>query len=280
MLTHASNPAALQVDDHTFQVFFSPRNKDNQACIASVMLDMNSKSIVASSSRVELEAGKAGDFDDSGLSMGCVMQHGGEDYLYYLGWNLSDKVPFRNSIGLAKRKSGTTSFKKVSEGPILDRSLIDPLSLSYPSVILHDNRFKMWYGSHTKWGKGTDDMVHVMKYAESADALNWKPTGIVCLQNDAVDYAFSRPCVLVDENGYRMWYSHRGGNYRIGYAESTDGKNWLRKDNMAGIEPSSDGWDSEMTCYSWVFTYQNQEYMLYCGNGYGKTGFGLAVWQP
>ena len=74
-----------------------------------------------------------------------------------------------------------------------------------------------------------------------------------------------------------MWYSYRGEKYRIGYAESEDGIVWTRKDNESGIGVSSEGWDSEMIDYPVVFKHKDDVYMLYCGNGYGKTGFGLAV---
>ena len=36
-------------------------------------------------------------------------------------------------------------------------------------------------------------------------------------------------------------------------------------------------WDSEMICYPYVFEHKDDLYMLYNGNDYGKTGFGLAV---
>jgi hypothetical protein len=72
-----------------------------------------------------------------------------------------------------------------------------------------------------------------------------------------------------------MWYSHRGKNYRIGYAESLDGLHWTRKDNEAGIHVSRSGWDSQMIEYPFVFDHQGSRYLLYNGNDYGKTGIGL-----
>ena len=74
-----------------------------------------------------------------------------------------------------------------------------------------------------------------------------------------------------------MWYPYRGESYRIGYAESRDGTDWTRRDDIAGIEPSASGWDSEMVTYPFVFRHRDRRYMLYCGNGYGLTGIGLAV---
>ena len=74
-----------------------------------------------------------------------------------------------------------------------------------------------------------------------------------------------------------MWYSYRGASYRIGYAESHDGRQWRRLDTRVGIDVSLAGWDSEMIEYPFVFDHKELRYMLYNGNGYGKTGFGLAV---
>ena len=74
-----------------------------------------------------------------------------------------------------------------------------------------------------------------------------------------------------------MWFSHRGTRYQIGYAESEDGKNWNRLDHLCSINSAPDGWDSEMLAYPHVFKHGEALYMLYNGNGYGKTGFGIAV---
>jgi hypothetical protein len=85
---------------------------------------------------------------------------------------------------------------------------------------------------------------------------------------------------------YRMWYCFRGSvdyrtskeqSYRLGYAESTDGFNWTRKDDLVGIERSAEGWDSVMMEYPFVYERKGRKYMLYNGNGFGETGFGYAV---
>jgi hypothetical protein len=40
---------------------------------------------------------------------------------------------------------------------------------------------------------------------------------------------------------------------------------------------SDQGWDAEMIEYPFILDHQGERYMLYNGNGYGKTGFGLAI---
>lgn len=117
-----------------------------------------------------------------------------------------------------------------------------------------------------------------IKYAESLNGIDWERKGIVCIDFKSNDeYAIARPCVLKEEGIYKMWYSYRGESYRIGYAESKDGIQWERKDKEAGIDVSATGWDSEMICCPHVFEHNGEKYMLYNGNGYGKTGIGLAV---
>ncbi len=138
----------------------------------------------------------------------------------------------------------------------------------------------MWYGSTLSWSSENGEMVHVIKYATSNDAVRWQKHGVAIPFSLGVAQAFSRPTVVIDNSGYHMWYSFRSGNgtaYRIGYAHSFDGTNWTRKHTEAGIDISGSGWDSEMICYPFVFDFSGKRYMLYNGNGYGKTGIGLAT---
>jgi hypothetical protein len=172
-------------------------------------------------------------------------------------------------------------FEKISLAPILDRSNEDPFSISYPSIVKSGNVFKMWYGSNLSWGKNQEDMKHVIKYAESLNLIGWNRTNQIHIPLiHTNEYAISKPWVIFEDGSFQMWYSFRGiaevNTYRIGYADSEDGFNWTRKDNLAGISVSFDGWDSEMICYPSVFELKGNTYMLYNGNGYGKTGFGIA----
>jgi hypothetical protein len=209
--------------------------------------------------------------------MGCLARAGEKTYLYYVGWNLGVTVPWRNSIGLAVRGSAGGAFRKFSAAPIIDRCGVDPYSLSYPWVLKEGGRWRMWYGSNLTWGPTEAHMTHAIKTAVSDDGVDWRRDGGVAVGPRGSEIALARPCVLRDRGLYRMWYSRRGKSYRIGYAESRDGRSWRRKDESAGIAPSSSGWDSRAVEYPFVFDHRGARYMLYNGDGYGKTGFGLAV---
>ena len=82
---------------------------------------------------------------------------------------------------------------------------------------------------------------------------------------------------MYEDGIFKMWYSiDIGGKYSIGYAESLDAKSWTRKDDESGLSASDFGWDSKQVAYPCVFKCLGSKYMLYNGNGYGKTGIGLA----
>jgi len=279
MKTHANNTIAEHLQGDVFRVYFSCRDIDNQSSIGYVDVNISPPfKILRISSKPVLVRGEPGLFDDSGVTLACMVNVGNRKFLYYLGWNLGVTVPMRNFIGLAVYNENSRQFKKVSKAPLLDRCEEDPYCLSYPFVLKDGGTYRMWYGSNLSWGKEQKDMAHVIKYAESRDGIHWTREGRIALEfkNDR-EYAMSRPWVIKENDVYKMWYSYRGDSYRIGYAESPDGLQWTRKDELAGIDVSSEGWDSESVEYPFLFDHKGRRYMLYNGNAYGKTGFGLAV---
>jgi hypothetical protein len=281
MISHAANTVAEHVQGDIFRVYFSCRDAQNKSHIAWADIDINSPfKVVALAQKPLLAPGVTGAFDDSGVSLSCMLTVGGKKFLYYLGWNLGVTVPWRNSIGLAVYNESKKEFERYSTAPLLDRNDVDPFSISYPFVMPDNGLYRMWYGSNLRWGKEQEDMAHIIKYAESGDGIMWKREGKIALNlENENEYAISRPYVIKEKNIYRMWYSFRGKSYRIGYAESADGIDWKRMDEKAGIDVSQNGWDSEMICYPFLFDHKGKRYMLYNGNGYGRTGFGLAVME-
>jgi hypothetical protein len=133
----------------------------------------------------------------------------------------------------------------------------------------------------SKWltTNGKQLPLYALHHLASDDSGRWSGSGAPCLLPAAPDeIGFSRPYVLRDTQGYRMWYSIRGrASYRIGYAVSRDGLRWTRRDDEAGIAASESGWDSEMICFAAVVPAKGKWLMFYNGNGYGRTGVGVAV---
>lgn len=280
MVTHAALPIAQRVSGDIFRIYFCSRDSHGRAQIGYLEADLTKPmDILFISDNPIISLGPLGAFDDRGVTSSWITSHNGKLYQYYTGWSLGVTVPFYFYIGLALSENGGKTFTKVSESPILGRNNIDPYLTASPCVIWENGKWRMWYVSGVKWEVENSKPKHYyhIKYAESLDGIAWKREGKVSIDfKSDEEYAISRPCVIRENTLYKMWYSCRGRNYRIGYAESHDGITWVRKDEEAGIDVSELGWDSEMIEYPFVFDHKGERYMLYNGNGYGKTGFGLA----
>lgn len=278
--SHAAVPIAQSVGGDLFKIYFSSRDRQNRSYTGYVVIDINQPNkIIKLSDTPVLSPGALGEFDDSGAMATWLTQQQDKQYLYYIGWNLGVTVPFRNSIGLAVSVNGE-DFARYSNGPIVDRNIYEPHFCASCCVLPWEGHWRMWYLSCTGWRihQGKPEHKYHIKYAESFDGINWERQGLVAIDfANNQESAISRPSVIYDADRWRMWYSFRGHSYRIGYAESKDGLQWQRLDNQVGIDVSITGWDSEMIEYPFVFDHNGQRYMLYNGNGYGKTGFGLAV---
>jgi hypothetical protein len=283
MQTHASVPFAEHLVDDIFRIYFTPRDSQNRSHIGTFDIDLNDpQKIFHLSEEPVLGPGPLGHFDDSGAMGSWLVETKYERRLYYIGWNIGKLVPYRSSIGLAVAKKGKGGFIKYHGAPVHDRNPEDPLFVSTPCVLLDRDVWKMWYMSGIEWrqeeGKVPWAPYH-LKYAESPDGIRWIPQGVALDFFHPKEIAIARPCVVKDKKGYHMWYSYRGTDYtyRIGYAMSKDGKAWDRRDDFVGIEPSKEGWDSEMIAYPFIFDHKGGRYMLYCGNGFSQGGIGLAI---
>ncbi len=279
-------PAIERTSEDMLNLYYSPRDERGRAHIALAQLVLGADgglAVAEHEAEPVLSPGELGAFDDAGVTMSCVVEgeEGQGTLLYYTGWSLGVSVPFYFYAGLAVRRPGQRAFERVSRAPILERNTVDPYLTASPWVLREsDGVWRMWYVSCTRWEMVGDAPRHCyhVRYAESTDGVNWQRDGQVAIDfKDETEYAMGRPCVVRDEDRYRMWLCARGDTYRLGYAESADGVHWQREDGKTALSGSSEKWDSEMQAYPAVFDYGGRRYLLYNGNGYGRSGVGYAV---
>jgi len=280
MRSHSAVPIALHITGSLFRILFSSRDSSGRSHTGYVIVDIKAPTqVLEVASAPLLSPGALGAFDDSGAMATWVTKHKLTTFLYYIGWNLGVTVPFRNAIGLATLDAQGKAVR-YADGPIVDRSMAEPHFCASCCVIPGEDYWRMWYLSCTQWSisDGRPKHHYHIKFAQSGDGVHWLRDGTVAIDFASADeYAISRPSVLRDGEIWKMWYSYRGSAYRIGYAESRDGRTWRRKDHLAGIDVAATGWDSEMIEYPFVFDHDGARYLLYNGNGYGESGFGIAV---
>ncbi len=280
LATHAGPSCAVPIDGSSLvDVYVTGRDANNRSLIGRVRIDLERPDApVEIPADPVLNVGDLGAFDENGVSYPCVVTRGDEQYLYYTGWMPTVLTPFQNHLGLAVRRAGG-QFERISRAPILERTDADYLSIGSSWVAPRGDGWQLWYTSFLGWGSKPGEPKHryVIKHATSADGVRWHRENRVCIDLERPDeFSICRPSVYQRGGLYHMWYCSRGEQYRLGYAHSTDGIEWTRADELVGIEPSPTGWDSEAQCYPNVFEYGGYLYMLYCGNGYGRDGLGLA----
>jgi len=271
LITHASNPLAIHINDDVYRIYYTGRNNQNQSSVSYVDIDVVLNKTIYDHKQTIVEYGDKNSFYSHGISVGNMWEQDGNKYIGFMGWQIPEGGHWRGDIG-----KFDLDTKQITM--MLGISEEDKISLSYPFVLEEDGVYKMWYGSTINWSSSNGEMIHIIKYATSNDGRNWNHKGLSIPYEIGKAQAFSRPCVVKLNNKYHMWFSYRSGDgtpYRIGYAYSIDGEKWEIQDS--DITTSDIGWDSEMICYPYVFEHKQNLFMLYNGNSYGKCGFGLAI---
>lgn len=287
---YASVPTVYKITEDRLRIYYTARDGNNRTNISFIEVDAETpEKILYVHNDSVLTHGKMGMYDDCGAMVSHVIKVENEVWMYYIGWNVRNTIAYHNSIGLAISKDDGITFKKFSEGPLFDRNYKEPYFSAAPFVLNENGIWKMWYLSNTAWVEynGKSEPFYHIKYAESDNGIDWKREGKVAIDyKDKNECGIVRSCVMKDGETYKMWYAHRNlqdyredkkNSYRIGYAESSNGIDWIRMDEKAGIDVSESGWDNEMIEYPFVYDHNGKRYMIYNGNTFGKSGFGYAI---
>lgn len=277
--THCMIPTPQHLGGGRVRVFFSGRDVYNRSHIGYAVLDLNRDGLLEAYCEYPvLSPGALGCFDDNGVTPSCIVDlPNGEVGLYYIGWNPGSTVRMHIFGGLAISRDGGESFERWSRAPILERTRTDPYLNTAPWVVRTEKGYRIFYVSGTEW-LNKDLPRYNIKTGFSNDGKHWVRDGHVCIDfKDATENALARPYVVVEDGVWKMWFAHKGANYRLGYAESHDGLDWRRDDARVGIGVGSQGFDSEMIEYAAVVSYGRKRFMFYNGNNYGYDGIGLAI---
>lgn len=285
-ISHAALPTPWFIDDRIMRLYCAFRDAQNVSRIGYAdVLAENPKEIVGISSEPALDIGPPGTFDDNGVVPCSIVPHSDKLYLYYSGYKLGTGIPYTILSGLAVSENGGYSFRRYQQSPILDRSDNESSFRAVPFVLKENGIWKMWYIGGSEWIKderGKKLPVYTLKYLESSDGIHWERCGHKCLDFRGDEHGFGRPYILREKNSYVMYYSIRtlSKRYRLGYAESADGKSWMRKDGDLGLDISPSGPDSDMMCFGAIIRYRDRTYIFYNGNNYGGTGICYAQLMP
>lgn len=289
----AQSPQTLVLHDRV-RVYFSTRERDKSgkylSHVAFVDVDRQLCNIIGLSKDAVIALGGLGCFDEHGIFPVNMVRDGDRVLAYTTGWNRKVSVSADASIGLAISHDNGLTFQKYGTGPVMSASLHEPFLVADAFVAIHGGTYHMWYIFGTAWEKFSPeeaaDRVYKIAHATSRNGIDWQRDGKPIIEDRLNQNECQALPTIFERSGlYHMYFCYRQAHgfrtdsnsaYRIGYAWSRDLIQWQRDDSLAGIDVSQEGWDSQMQCYPHTFELDGAIYMLYNGNEFGRSGFGLA----
>ncbi len=293
MQSYTQCPFPVALNDKVIRVYFASRGQrgaDGQFVSYPAYVDLDRHDltrVVKVADEPLMALGGPGSFDQFGMTPSSFVKKGDEIYAYYTGWTRMRAVPYTLAIGVAVSRDGGQKFEKLGAGPILAPTLNEPLFVSGPIVRVIEGRWHMWYITGKKWLLHEEkyESVYQIVHATSNDGIAWKRDGKPIIAPRSEDEcqvslaAFLRGGLWHAVFAYRQptgFRTERDRTYRLGYASSRDLETWVRDDPQAGIDGSDAGWDSQMICYPQVGDIDGRVLLFYCGNEFGREGFGVA----
>ncbi len=191
----------------------------------------------------------------------AVMYDGSEFHMWYAATASTSGDIIQG--GYATSPDGS-AWTKYEGNPVLDvgpPGSWDDDQVRPATVILDDETYKMWYS-----GFGGSSGIG---YAESPDGIDWTKHPEPVLGRLSHPGGWDKfpidPSVVFDGFLYHMWYAgHTTGDWKIGYAFSTDGINWTRhRDNPVVTVSGED-------IYTMPVVFDGSTWHGWYGFGYGQ----------
>lgn len=279
-------PTPFLITPDVIRIYGGFRDKEGISRIGYIDVNAENPSEIYDISKEPiLDIGQPGMFDDNGVILGDIVPYDNKLYMYYIGFQIPQKVKFVVFTGLAISEDNGNTFKRYSNTPIMDRTHDAPQIRAAHSAMKCDDHWKIWYAQGDGWEiiNNIPYPRYYIRYVQSANGIHFdheKSITCITLEND--EYRIGRPRVNKRNDGiYEMRFTldTLKKEYKSGYATSKDGMHWTRDDTKLGLTPSSEGWDSEMACYPVLLNTKKHRYMFYSGNGMGRTGVGYAQWE-
>lgn len=256
------------------------------------------------------------DIRDHGVGFPYVLPRDDGPWQMYYGtwggdWTLKQEL--LNRLGLALSDDRGLTWRVAQEDllPSGPPGSFDAGAIPSAAVVrLADDDYRMWYTTaekYVRFGDVNQGILHIGA-ARSTDGIHWTKSPAPALRAreaaaEPYEACLARPAVLYLDGVFHMWFgvydmapgsrpnaaqrdgaitpggTNRAGagSYRIEYARSTDGENWVRWADQPVLTLTPGGFDSTSQTYASVVDMGDQLWMFYTGDGLGSTGVGLAT---
>lgn len=282
--SHAMLPTPLILEDRV-RVFFSSCDTDMRGRIFSVDLEPAPPyRVITTNIKPALDLGAAGCFDQDGVNPTQVFMHRGVLTMLYVGWQRVDATtPYRLFTGMAVSDDGLF-FRRVSEQPFLGPTREDTLFRTGAFMRPHGDGWMVIYiggGEFVDGANGKKLPNYSLKMMTSSDGADWAGPETILLKPDRErsEIGFGRPALFsTADAGELLFISVRTP---LGYEQLAGpfAANAIDRNQLTAILPPHDRgpWENEMTCFGTPCLVGGSELLFYNGNGFGRSGFGVAI---
>jgi hypothetical protein len=237
--------------------------------------------IMAVSPQPVFDVGPAGGFDCDGVNPSQIIETDGQLALLYIGWRRGPPAePYTLLAGVAVSRDQGLSFARRDE-PLLPPRPGERLFRTAPFIDRDADGFRLLYIGGDVFvddGPGRRSPVYSLMEMRGEGLWTWDAPARVVMAPDvaAGEVGFGRPVATPDRKLMLSLRTRAG--YRLVETDlEIDPRN--RPPFAPVITPPFEPWEAHMTCFGAPCRVGDIEVLFYNGDGYGRTGLGLA-WRP
>jgi hypothetical protein len=233
-----------------------------------------------------LDIGPPGAFDCDGANPSHALTTAdGRLTLLYIGWRRGPpEAPYTLFAAVAFSADEGLSFERAT-APLLAPRAGERLFRTAPFIEAREDGWRLLYIGGDAFAPGPDGRrlpTYSLMELRSDDPWRWDGAPRLLLAPDAAsgEIGFGRPVAYERPGeGRRLMLSVRTTlGYRL-VEGARDFSPGARPALRPVIEPPLEPWEREMTCFGAPCVVGGHELLFYNGDGYGRTGVGLA-WRP
>lgn len=231
-----------------------------------------------------MDLGPPGAFDCDGVNPAQAIVADGRLALLYIGWRRGPpEAPYTLFAGLAFSGDEGQTFQR-RPAPLLAAQPHERFFRTAPFIERRPAGWRMLYIGGDVFTDGPDGKrlpLYSLMELSSDDPWVWDGVARTLLEPDvaAGEIGFGRPVAWVRDGAARLMLSVRTQDgYRLVECERDFEQG--RRPAMAPVIPDPrEAWESRMTCFGAPCRVGSNELLFYNGDGFGRTGVGLA-WRP
>jgi len=262
-------PICIHVSAGEWLVFVTARDERSRGNVLMCTMDGDESPLhIVRDWKVVMQPGLPGAFDESGVvASDARLTSEGIEMLFH-GYRLRNGGGWWNAIGRALL-SPTGEMRSRTSAPVIGLSDECPISVAYGSWDPADQD-AIWFNSAQGFDLETSLPERYIVCRSLRGEIDAKVTSVP----DGT-FALSRPVVTRRNGQLRLLCSVRGDEYLI--VDSPLANAFEPGVQFEAFMPAGTGGEVNATAYPYVVRGIDHEVILYNGDRYGATGFGVAV---